>query len=610
MRCIRQGPLGLLVAFVSFSLPAAELGEVVVTATRTAQPVDQALAATQVISREQIQRSQAASIDELLRGAAGFSIANSGGSGKLTSFFVRGADADQLLVLLDGVKLGSATAGTAALQNLPLELIDRIEIVRGPRSSLYGSEAVGGVLQIFTRRHAGAVQPEFSAGAGSYGTRQVAAGLHGGGDRAWFNLQAGSFFTNGFNACNGSSTLFAGCFTEEPDRDGYRSRSVALQGGVQMGTGTVIEGNALRARSHVEYDGGFANRSVILQQVAGATLTQSWSKQQRLTVRAGRAWDGSDDYLASDRQSDFRTRRDSATVQFDLPVGTAQTWTVGADLQRDAVTSSTPYDVRTRRNVGVFAQLVGTHGPLRIETSLRTDDNDQFGQHLTGALALGYTTSDALQWVAQVGTGFRAPTFNELYYPFFGNARLDPERSRSIELAAKGHGANLRWRTSLFNTRVTDLIGLDADFVPANIERARVQGMEVEVETTLRAWRIDAATTLLETKSLASGADRGNRLPRRPRFAGHFDVERHFGAALIGMQLIAEGARFDDAANLRRTGAFATLDLRAERNIGRDWRVQARLANLFDKRYQTVAFYNQPGRTGYVTLRYQPARAR
>jgi vitamin B12 transporter len=247
---------------------------------------------------------------------------------------------------------------------------------------------------------------------------------------------------------------------------------------------------------------------------------------------------------------------------------------------------------------------VGDHGPWRTELSWRGDDNEQFGKHDTMSAALGFAASDALQFVAQYGTAFRAPSFNELYYPGFSNPDLDPERSRSFELAAKGRVGGVRWRVSLFNTRIRDLVGFDGNFLPANVEAARIRGVEASSLIPWNGWTLETGLTLLDAENRSADANQGNRLMRRPRFSGHLDLARQFGAVDVGARLVAEGARYDNSSNSRRVDGFTTLDLRAEYQFSPAWRVQARAANVFDEHYETVAFYNQPGRAIYLTLRH------
>jgi vitamin B12 transporter len=600
----RVGLACLVLAVGAVGSSAAEVTEVLVTANRITQSVDQAIAATQIITREQIQASQARSIEDLLRGAAGFSITNSGGQGKLTSFMLRGTEADHLVVLLDGIRLGSATAGTVALQNIPLELIDRIEIVRGPRSSLYGSEAIGGVMQIFTRHGQGAGGIELSASGGSFGTHQWVASAAGGGERLWFNLEGSRNETIGFNACRGSGTLFRGCFTDEPDRDGYAASSISANAGGKVGDRTAVQADFLRSSSKVEYDGSFGNNSRILQQAIAAVATHRLNEMAMLSIRAGRAWDKSNDYQDRVFQSEFQTARDSASLQLDLSAGQVHQFSAAVDFQADHLSGTTTYDVNHRHNVGVLAQYAANLGAWRVETSARRDENQQFGQHSTGAAAIAYSISDALQLTMQYGTAFKAPTFNELYYPQFGNSLLEPERSSSWEWAAKGRLSNGRWRVSLFDTKINQLVALDENFVPENIDSASIRGAELQVQQSVGDWQLQLSSTMLKTRNTSDSAARGNALPRRPRLATDIDVQRSFGAWRMGMKVLVEGARFDDAANTERTSAFGTVDLRAEWSPHPDWVLQARIANLMNKRYETIAWYNQPGRAAYATLRY------
>jgi vitamin B12 transporter len=608
MRRFFPALLGLSVCAAPVFSASPELREVIITANRMAEPQEAALASTTVITRVQIQERQARSIEDVLAGVEGLAISNSGGPGKLTTFFVRGADGDQLLVLVDGARVGSATAGTAALQNIPVELVDRIEFVRGPRSSLYGADAIGGVLQVFTRQGGGSWRPEFAITGGSFDTQQLQAHVAGGSERAWLQLEGTSQKTDGINACRASFT--AGCYTDEPDRDGYRNRSMSLRAGGELGSGTRLEANLMRAASRVDYDGFFANNSHILQQVLGASVTQTLGSHGNLALRVGRAWDRSDDYVDDDYQSRFQTRRDSAGLQWDTSFIAGQWLTVGADFLRDRVDGTTEYTVAARDNTGLYLQYMADIGRWRAEASLRGDDNEQFGRHATGTVAVGFTVNTALQLLAQYGTGFKAPSFNDLYYPpdpFFGpssNPDLDPERSRSIELAARGRAGAASWRLSAFQTRIRDLIGFDINFLPANIDAARIRGLEASVLLPWREWTFDTGLTLLNAENRSDGANRGRQLPRRPRQAGHVDVAYRLGAMSLGARLVAQSQRYDNAAGTLRMGGYGTLDLRAEARIAQQFSLQVRAANVLDKQYETIAYYNQPGRAIYVTLRY------
>src|SRR5690606_19126658 len=235
------------------------------------------LAAVEVIDRDAIERSQARSLQDLLRGRAGIDLANQGGLGKVSTLFLRGTESDHTLFLVDGVRIGSATSGLAALQDLPLELIERIEIVRGPRSSLYGSEAIGGVIQVFTRGGGNGTHVRAHAGAGGHGLREAGAGVDAGG-----MLSAGVRGWFGVDASHGIATpFFAGCGMAhpDPDRDGYRNNALSLRAGIEAGTAWKADVHALRADAHSEYDGdpawGLPDNSDTIQQVVGGRVRHS-----------------------------------------------------------------------------------------------------------------------------------------------------------------------------------------------------------------------------------------------------------------------------------------------------------------------------------------------
>jgi vitamin B12 transporter len=489
-------------------------------------------------------------------------------------------------------------------------MIDRIEIVRGPRSSLYGSDAIGGVIQIFTRRDRGAATPHAAFTAGSHDLRGASAGIGGGGTRGWYGIDAAYQRTDGINACNvATPTPFSGgCFigVAQPDRDGYRNRSLSLRGGVDATDAFSVEGHALRIEGHNDYDGDFVDSSDVVQQVVGGKVKWQATDALELQLTAGRNVDASDNFLRATPNGFFSTYRDSATLQGDVALAPRQMLTLGVDWLRDSVDSDTPYDELARGNRAAFAQYQGRFGAHDLQASLRRDDNDQFGGHTTGSAAWGRDFGAGWRMTAGYGTAFKAPTFNELYYPFFGNAALRPESSRSWEAGIAYRVQRFHWRLDGFSTQVDDLIAYDASiFLPNNIERARLRGAELGFGSALAGWDLDASVSWLDPRN-RSGIAAGHLLPRRARQTARLDLDREFGKLRLGVTGIVEGARFDDVANTRRLGGYATLDLRAEYALASDWSMQARVANVFDRDYQTAAFYNQPGREVSVSLRWQP----
>ncbi|MGI8561892.1 MAG: TonB-dependent vitamin B12 receptor [Luteimonas sp.] len=621
-------PLALVLALaapVALAQDATELDEILVTATRTEIALKDSLQPAQVIDRDDIERSQARSLTELLRGRAGIDIGNQGGLGKLSTVFLRGSESDHVLVLVDGIRIGSATAGLAAFQDLPVDQIDRIEIVRGPRSSLYGSEAIGGVIQIFTRRDRGAIAPRFRVGVGSHALREASAGIGGGIDGAgWFGADLATQATDGINACRGRGPdpsipfdFGAGCFVDEPDRDGYRNRSLSLRGGVDIGDALTFEATALRADSENEFDGSVfgGNEAENVQQALGAKLTYSPIRTTVLTLQLGRSDDKSDNYFADaaagtrEYVSTFDTRRSTASGQADIALADDHLLSLGADWQRDTIESTTAFAVDDRDNRAGFVEYQGRLGTHTLQASLRNDDNQQFGNHTTGSLGWGWAFAEDTRLALSYGTGFKAPSFNDLYFPFFGNPDLRPERSRSLNAGLRGKAGRWDWTLDAYETRVDDLVTFDAAiFLPNNVEQARIRGAELTLDGSLVGWGLSTQLSHADPRNRTAGSNFDNLLARRARSTGRIDLDRAFADWRIGTTLQAAGARFDDAANTVRLGGHATLDLRAEYAFSPAWTLQARATNVFDRDYETVAWYEQPGREFGLSLRYAPGR--
>ena len=604
----------LALSSTAYAQDATTLDEIIVTSNRTPISANEALTPVEVIDREQILRSQARSLPDLLRGRAGISMSNQGGLGKLTTMFMRGSESDHVLVLVDGIRVGSATSGLVSFQDIPVDLIDRVEIVRGPRSSLYGSEAIGGVIQVFTRRDKSGFAPRISAGGGSNGLTEYGVGFGGRGTRGWFGADYQYRQTQGINACDGyfNPLTFegAGCFIapgSQPDRDGYTSNALSLRGGIDFNEHWSLEGHALRNEGDNEFDGDFTDRSETVQQVIGGKLRWKPSERVDLHLTAGRNVDSSDNFLGDLYTDFFSTNRDSATLQGDFGIARDQLVSVGLDWLRDSVDSTTDYDETERDNKAAFVQYQGKFGAQSLEASVRRDDNEQFGGHTTGSAAWGMSFAQDWRVTAGYGTAFKAPTFNELYYPLFSNPDLRPEESKTWELGLAYRGGAFNARLDTFNTDVDDLIAYDASLgLPNNVDRARMRGAELGIDTTFAQWTLAGAISYLDTEN-RSGVYEGNDLARRAKNSARIDLDRAFGDFRIGFTANGEGKRYDDVANTRRLPGYGTLDLRAEYAINADLIVQARVANVFDHDYQTAAFYNQAGREWFLTLRYAPS---
>jgi vitamin B12 transporter len=588
------------------------LPPVVVTATRTAQSADETLASVTVITRDDIEKKQFLSVQGALLGVPGLGLSNSGGLGKPSSVFLRGSNSDHVLVLIDGVRMGSATLGTTAFQDLPIDQVERIEIVRGPRSSLYGSEAIGGVIQIFTRTGGGKLKPFLSLGGGTYDTYKVSGGVSGGGERGWFNFSGAELYTGGINAClgrpaNADGSGGAGCYTYEPDHDGYSNTSGSAKAGYRFDNGVEIEGNLLQAAGDSRFDGAFVNRTETMQQVIGGKLRFAPLSFWDTTLRAGTSADLSNNYLGKVFANRFDTRRINATWQNDFTLAKDHLLTAGFDYYKDEINSTESFPVTSRDDKAGFLQYQGVMMAHSLNLAVRQDSNQQFGGKTTGSAAWGYGFGEALRLSASYGTAFKAPTFNDLYYPFFGNPHLKPESSQSVEVGAKGKWATLAWTVNGYYTTINDLISFDANtFLPQNIAKAEIYGMETQISTRLYDFDINANLSLLDPRNQENGPNHGNVLPRRAQQMAQLNLDRRFGKFRVGLTVNQEGRRFDDLANTVRLQGFTLLGVHAGYEIYQNIFLEGRAANLLNVHYQTAYLYNQMGTNLFLSLNWRP----
>lgn len=583
------------------------LDQIIVTATRTAQTEDATLAPVTVITRAEIELLQPSSLQDLLNDTPGMAISNQGGPGKVSAMFLRGTSASQVLVLVDGIRVGNATSGTTPIQDIPVDQIQRIEIVRGPFSSLYGSEAIGGVIQIFLRHAPGTFTPNASVGIGSYRHWNASSGFAASGEKGWIAVQATHDQTKGINACRvGAAEAFAGCFADQPDRDGFHNNGLTLHGAYQFSDQWSADGLAMRTQGVNKYDGTYSDSDGYSTQVLGGQLHFRPNNKLNLSLRLGSSTDFDKDFLEGVYVDHYDTRRTLASFQADVAAG-GGLLTAGADWQRENVVSSTVYDADTRTDRGLFAQWQRSFGPQSLQANVRHDDNSQFGGKTTGSLLWGWTFARDLRVTASWGTAFRAPTFNDLYYPGFSNPRLRPESSRNFEVGLRGTPGWGQWSLSVYRNDVRDMITFDAaTFMPANLDQVRITGLEGVLGGKLAGWNLRATATLLNARDDArGGSNNGNELPRRPRQSARFDADRNFGRFSLGASWYLAGSRYDDIGNRHPLGGYALTNLRAGWRFQRDWQLQLALNNVFDKRYETAWYYNQLGRNFMLTLRWR-----
>ncbi len=596
-------PAAVLLGSTSFSAVQADTlpSTIVVTATRSAQTVDESLASVTVIDREEIERKQAQTVTELLNSAPGIMLVNNGGRGKSSTIYLRGTNSDQVLVMIDGIKVGSTTSGATAFEHLAVDQIERIEIVRGPRSSLYGSEAVGGVIQIFTRKGSDGLKPRFSAGIGSNDSHEVSVGASGGNEDGWFSADISDYSTDGFNA------KAPGSYGYNKDDDGYDNRSWALNGGYRFSDWASAQLHWTRNEGDNEYDGGssfddYSSENSL--ETLGGTLSLAPADNWNLDLTLGRSKDDSTQYGDGDYQSHIDTERDTASIvsKHDLNESNELTW--GVDYQNDKVDSSNDYTETSRDNTGVFGLYQLYYGAQDLAFSLRTDDNEQFGRHNTGSVAWGIQIDPDLRLFASYGTAFKAPTLNDLYWPdqgwYKGNPDLKPEESKTLEIGISGTHADVNWSANLYQTEIENLIAYDSSTAsPNNVDEARIRGLELQASTLLAGWSLVSSLDLMDPKN----REDDTLLNRRARQILNLSADRDFGAWSAGASVKSVGERKDSDEHL---GGYTLVDLRAAYALTPDWSIKARVENLFDKEYETAYEYNQPDREFWLSINYAP----
>ncbi len=580
--------------------------EVVVTATRVSQRLSQSNQHVIVITAGEIAAGGYQSLPEILQARGGLEITQSGGRGQPSAASIRGAEPRHTLVLIDGLRVGSATAGGTALEHIPVSQIDRIEIVPGPLSSVYGPDAVGGAIQIFTRRGEGAGA---RVEGGSVGTRGM-SGYYGrrSGDTE-LSLSAGASASRGFDASR-PTLPFA---QHHPDDDGYENHNFSARVNHDLGAGHALGAMAFYSKGRTEFDAGLATDDVNDQSLSAWSvytrnrLLPAWTSLLRLGSTRDESITG------GAFPNIFRTDQRQATWQNDFTVS-AGTLVAGLEYLDQRVASDVIFKQNSRTVESVFAGYRGDFAAHALQLNARRDDNSQFGARTTGSAGYSYRFSPAWRARAGAGTAFKAPTFNDLYFPdqppfFFSNPDLRPERSRSREAGVDYEAGRQRVAATLFQTQITDLITVFTDpvtFVSTtqNIGRAQVEGLELAYNGMIAGWQARAQATLQDPRD----EDTGAQLRRRAKRHGSVAAQKVQGEWRYGAEVVASSARYDsttEAAGTRMHG-YAVVNLLGGYRLSREWSVNARWNNVFNRDYELVQFFNTPDSSVFVWLAWQP----
>ncbi|MFC0703847.1 vitamin B12 transporter [Marinobacter persicus] len=577
----------------------SELDPIVVTATLGPRTVGESLSSVTVIDEEEIREKAPNDFQDLLHGQPGVSVKTNGSFGKTTSVYTRGTSNASTLFMVDGVRLHSATSGGASWQYFPPELVERVEIVRGPKSSLYGADALGGVVQAFT------LDPEkdrtgwIEAGTGNFDTQKTAAGVGGKFGNTRVSLSGVHRETDG-----------TAVVTDGEDK-GYRNTSGVGRVAHEFHSGGEASVMMFQSGGSTEYDGGEID---YLLRTVGASLDAPVNDYWRQRVQFSESRDETEN-LAWGSEFNTRTRiaRWTNTLTWDV-----HEFAVGTELMSDEVKSTTAFDETSRTNAALFGQLRLNFGPSDLQLSLRGDDNEAYGTNDTGAIALGHQFDRSHRMRVSYGTAFRAPTFNDLYYPlevygpdssYSGNPELEPEESETLELGFSGNYQTWFWDVAAYQLDVENLIALETDssglMSPKNVDKARIRGLELQSGLKVNGWTGKASVSLMDPENKANGKD----LEHRSTQTLKLDLSKQIDTWNLGATLVAANHSYDDEANDDRLPGYGTLDLRAGWNFAPGWSSKLSVKNVFDKERQISeksdgVYYITAGRTAMLTVRY------
>jgi vitamin B12 transporter len=575
---------------------------VVITANRTPQPLSSVLADISVLDRATIERSGAVGVADLLARLPGIEFARSGGPAGTTSVFVRGAETRHTAVYIDGVRVDSQSTGGALWEQIPLDQIERIEVLRGPAAAVYGSDAVAGVVQLFTKRGQGALRPSAALTIGSFNTVQLQAGLSGSAQALDYSLSASHGRSDGFDARTAAASHNA-------DEDGWRRDSLQARVGLQINPDHRVDASLLASRLRSQYD--------------SSTTADDWSHH---TLRTGNiAWQGRWSDEATTRlqlgqtESTYETQPSyyrtettlrNFTLQHEQRVGSAHRLSAIVERREDELLNpatafaATLQGKRHQDAIGLgWRGDLGEHG---VQVQLRHDKDSEFGGKSTGSLAWGWAFVPQWRVTAAAASSFRVPTLYQRFSPY-GNATLVPESGRNVELGLRWAAAGSELSLNTWRNKISNLINfgppgpcLDSFGCYVNVGRAQLSGTTLAGRTQLAGFTLRGSLDWHDPKNL----DTDKLLPRRAQRLASFGAETQLGVWTWGAEVQAAGERFENAANTQRLGGYALLNLYASVQLMPGLALQGRVDNLGDKAYELARTYATGGRNGQLTLRW------
>ena len=591
-------PLALAAAFPPFAQTQTipQLAETVVTATRVAQPLSDVVADVSIIDRAQIERSGAVGVADVLKRLPGIEITRNGGPGATTSVFLRGAESRFTAVYIDGVRIDSQATGGAAWEAIPLALIDRIEVLRGPAAAVYGSDALGGVIQFFTKSGEEGFAPYAGFGVGTYSTRKLDAGFSGASGAFDYAIGLAHEKSDGFNA-----RPIAG---QNPDKDGYRNKSANIRLGFQAHSSQRFEASYLTSDGNSGYDNslGVDDRNLHKLETLGlnwqARWTEAWSTHLAVTESKDRYETTPSPYLTE-------TRLRGYTFFNEVRLG-EHLLTAALERKEDHLKNA-PIDQGRSQNALALGYGF-SHQAHTVQLNMRHDKDSEFGGKTTGSAAYAYAFTPAWRGTASVGTAFRAPT---LYQRFsvYGVPTLVPESSRNVELGLRWAQGASSAALVAYRNKVDNLItfaGAGTCASPfgcySNTARAEYSGATLSATHAMNGVNLAASLDVQNPRDVATGKS----LARRSKQHATLSADTRVANWQLGAEAQFSGKRFDDAANTRVLSGYSVANLSASTPISKDWTLLARIDNLADKKYEVARNYGTAGRSFYIGVKWAP----
>ncbi len=606
---LNKTTLGVAIsAALSFSVSAADnsIEKITVTANKFEQSINDVLASVSVIERAEIEASNVRDLPTLLSTRVGFQVNPNGGFGQNTGVSLRGTGSGDTLILIDGVRTGSATLGQKALNNVPLNSIERIEIIKGSRAAVYGSDALAGVINIITRESDN-LSLSATFGSDSYQNYQVAGSVKSGDITTAFN--AGFEKTDNFDVLQGVA----------PDEDGYENKNLGFKVNYSDAHYGDFKLLGQYSEGFADYDSRFspADSTIERDDFKNYQLSAGWSKNytnQTHSIDLALATDDSDntyvDFSVGPTTSTFITKRTQVDYNGQYLLSDELNISGGVNWYNDDVSHSSQLFVEDSRDVlAVFVGAYYDADKVLANLTVRQDDDEQFGDETTYTAAAGYHLSEDATFRISQSTGFKAPTFNDLYFPLYGNPDLQPEKSVNRELGLSVDFDIAQVDVAIFRNDIEDKIDYDANFALANIDEARYEGVEFSLSQQFFGFDSNLNFAYLSAEDEETGAELRNVAKR----TFNWELAKQFGAfdARLDMQY-----RSDREGAVTRLGSYTLWNLAGNYQVNEHIEISLRVENLFDKEYNAVDsnadfttgqvyYYNTPERRFFAGASYQ-----